>query len=365
MRPGALMALLTMRACPGVGDRTLSALLRRHESAESALTTLERERPEAVAHTRTAAVRGRIEYAFRSIEVSTDVTALAIGCEGYPVALLDLYDPPPLLFARGSLEVLTRPTVAVVGTRANTEYGADVTRLTVSALAGAGVVVISGLAHGIDRIAHETALESGGPTAAVVGCGIDVVYPRQHACLQDRVAREGLLLSEFLPGEPARPHNFPRRNRILAALAQVVVVVEAPGRSGALITAEHALDLGREVLAVPGPVGRRTSEGTNALIRDGAGILLEPADVLVALGIGSNAVRAGAGGTGMGSPRESAGPKLTGAAAAVAAKLTDEPQHVDDLVTGTGLAAATVLSALLDLEVAGHARAFPGARYSL
>ncbi len=391
-----LRALLMLKAAPGIGDVRLRALLDRHHSPTRAVRGLMQERPESAAHLEQKHVRDRIEHALVSIEAAGDVEPLGYGQAGYPAALLELHDPPPLLLARGHRAMLERPAVALVGTRAHTEYGADVTRLFAEALAGAGMAVISGLAHGIDRVAHETTLAAGGATIAVVGSGIDVVYPPAHANLQERIAREGLLLSEFLPGEPALPHHFPQRNRIIAALSCAVVVVEAPERSGALITAEHATDLGRDVFAVPGPIGRRTSLGTNALIRDGAAILTDPAELLAAVQsrllhtdvprdeaaavvarpqgtarAPGQAVRAGRSGgepamgdTAPALPAIAAAPAAAGPARAVWTAMNDEPAHVDQLAAATGLTTAEALVALLELEIRGYAQQAAGMRFS-
>ncbi|MGD8277395.1 MAG: DNA-processing protein DprA [Gemmatimonadota bacterium] len=349
---GSLRAILALKAAPGLGDTRLLALLESCGSAEAALAELRRRSPEAAAGLESRAVRDRIERAYRSVcDVPTSV--FVIGEPRYP-AFDGLVDPPPVLFARGDLSLLDRPSVAVVGSRRHTEYGADATRRIVTALAGAGVVVASGLAHGIDRIAHESALECGGATFAVIGSGIDVEYPTANARLQRRIARKGLVLSEFMPGDPALRHHFPKRNRLLAALTTAVVVVEAAGRSGSLITADHALDLGRDVLAVPGPIGRSTSEGTNRLIREGAAIVTTPEDVLEAIGIlpapaSRDAIASGAG---LGEPGRT-----------VLSALGDGPRHVDDLSRSAGLDPAAVLGTLLELELAGLVRQFPGKRF--
>lgn len=387
-----MRALLHIRAIPGVGDVRLTALLRRHGSARAAWAAIRMDRPDAAAKIRTPAAEARIEHALRSVLHAPDTITIGAHERHYPSALFDLHDAPPLIFGRGEIDLLDRPAVAIVGTRACTEYGADVARSIADALSKAGVVVVSGLAYGVDRHAHEAALDAGGHTVAVIGCGIDVVYPHQHQRLHDRIGRDGLLVSEFMPGEPALPHHFPRRNRIIAALSRAVVVVEAPARSGALITADHALDLGREVFAVPGPIGRRTSDGTNALIRDGATVVTTPADIvefvasLLAVekggpaarlrpGEGPRRSRTGApavpgsgGGQAIGGPAVPGsgvgfGPATGGPVAAVEAALSEEPMHVDDLANAARLDPGRTLAALLELELMGRARACSGGRY--
>lgn len=205
---------------------------------------------------------------------------LVYGAPGYPARLGDLPDPPPVLFALGDLELLKLPCTAIVGSRQATLYGRRVARRLGAVLAAGGRCVVSGMAMGVDAEAHRGALP--GPTAAVLASGTDVPSPPRNAALYREIVEHGLVLSEHGPGVRAEPHHFPVRNRIIAALAQEVVVVEASKRSGALITAEQALELGRDVRAVPGPIDRATSEGTNRLVADGADPVLglEPEDAL-------------------------------------------------------------------------------------
>jgi DNA processing protein len=204
--------------------------------------------------------------------------------------LLELPDPPPVLFAIGSLEQLSAPCVAIVGTRRATSYGERVTAELAGALARAGVTVVSGMARGIDGAAHRAALLAGGCTAAVLGTGVDVAYPVAHRALHAEIGACGVLLSEELPGDRASGGSFPKRNRIIAALAKATIVVEAPHRSGALITAAHALELDRAVAAVPGPIDMPQSAGTNALLRDGAIIIADVADALALVGVSPSRV---------------------------------------------------------------------------
>jgi DNA processing protein len=207
------------------------------------------------------------------------------GDARYPGALEDCPDPPRTLWARGDLALLERPTVAIVGTRRATAYAERVTRQLASTLARAGACVISGLARGVDAAAHRGALEVGGATAAVLGTGLDVWYPRGHASLQRDIGVRGLLLSELPPPVAAHGGSFPRRNRIIAALAQATIVVEAGVKSGALITATHALEMHRTVAAVPGPIDVPQSQGSNELLRDGASVVASMADALALIGL--------------------------------------------------------------------------------
>jgi DNA processing protein len=205
--------------------------------------------------------------------------------ERYPEPLLELPDPPSCVWVRGDLALLERPCVAIVGTRRATAYGERVARELGRGVAAAGGTVISGLARGIDSAAHRGALDAGGGTVAVLGTGLDVAYPKGNARLQQTIGERGLLLSELEPTNAAHGGSFPRRNRIITALARVTIVAEAGVKSGALITASHALDLGRTVAAVPGPIDVPQAQGSNELLRDGAVFIAGVPDVLALLGL--------------------------------------------------------------------------------
>lgn len=206
------------------------------------------------------------------------------GDRDYPESLEHLFDPPPVLHWKGNGRLLgLRPAVAIVGARAASEPGREIARTLARDLAVSGCLVISGLARGIDAAAHEGALEGGGATLAVLGTGIDVCYPPEHARLSERIRSRGLLVCEFPAGTEPRRHHFPRRNRILAALADVLVVVEGGEKSGARSTVDHALDLGRDVMAVPRDILHGGSVLPNRLIVDGARPVLGAADVLAAI----------------------------------------------------------------------------------
>jgi DNA processing protein len=262
------------------------------------------------------------------------------GRPGYPPLLAELHDPPARLYLRGGpAEILARPSVAIVGARSCSPYGAQVARELARELAGAGVVVVSGLARGVDGEAHRGALAAGGLTVAVLGCGIDRDYPRAHADLARRVSENGLVVSEYPPGIEPSPWRFPARNRIVAGLAGATVVVEARRRSGALITADFALELGRDVFAVPGEITSGLSEGTNDLIRQGAIPLLAAADVFEAMGIEPEPP----------GPPASVSPE----ADAVWGVLQDGVLTLDEISRTTAVGAAEVAVALTELELAG------------
>jgi DNA processing protein len=258
---------------------------------------------------------------------------------GFPALLGAIHDPPPSLYLRGEAEegVLGRPAVAVVGARSCSSYGRSVARSLGRELAAAGLVVVSGMARGIDGDAHRGALEGGGTTVAVLGCGIDRDYPAAHAELARRICQRGLVVSEYEPGIEPAPWRFPARNRIIAGLCRATVVVEARERSGALITADFALEEGREVLAVPGEITSALSAGTNALLRLGATPVTCTEDVLETFGIEP----VGAGTMDLGE-----------AAEAILSQLRDRALTADELVRAARLDAAAASAALLELELA-------------
>jgi DNA processing protein len=263
---------------------------------------------------------------------------LARSARAFPPLLHAIHDPPAGLFLRGNAdpELLSRPAVAIVGARACSGYGASVARMLGRELARAGLLVVSGLARGVDAEAHRGALEADAATVAVLGCGVDRDYPAAHAQLARRIAETGLVVSEYAPSVEPAPWRFPARNRIVAGLCAAAVVVEARERSGALITADLALEEGREVFAVPGEIGSALSAGTNGLLKLGASPLTTPADVLVSFGL-----------------EEPTRPVDGGL-------LDLLPATADELVRRTGMTAADVARALVELELAGAAAAHDG-----
>jgi DNA processing protein len=277
----------------------------------------------------------------------------------YPPLLLEMSDPPFALFTAGNLDRLKLPSVAVVGSREATRYGRDVATAVARDLSAVGVCVVSGFARGIDAAAHEAALDGPGGTVAVLGCGLDVDYPREHGRLKQALMDRHLVVSEFPPGTEPLAGNFPVRNRVIAGLAAGVVVVEASRRSGSLITARLANDLGRDVFAVPGSVFSPTSLGTHELLRDGAILCRGAEDVFAELfpTIGSARV-----------PAPGARPRAEMSADArrlLGLLQRGEPTTPEELSRETDLAAASVLAALFELEQAGLASADETGRYGL
>ncbi|HEY2327400.1 MAG TPA: DNA-processing protein DprA [Gaiellaceae bacterium] len=280
------------------------------------------------------------ESAYRARLAEQGFRWIARADPAFPARLAAIHDPPLGLFVRGNgrPDLLQQLSVAIVGARACSPYGEEVATSFARAAARAGVVVVSGLARGVDGAAHRGALDEG-LTVAVLGCGIDRDYPSAHAALAARIAERGLVVSEYPPGVEPAPWRFPARNRIVAGLAAVTLVVEARERSGALITADLALEEGREVLAVPGEITSQLSQGTNGLLRLGATPATSVADLLEALGV---------------DPDEAAAvTELEPPLAAVHAAVVDAAATVDELVRRTGLDAAWVAASLAELELLG------------
>jgi DNA processing protein len=272
---------------------------------------------------------------------------VARSAPAFPPLLRAIHDPPPGLFVRGDadVELLSRPAAAIVGARACSGYGASAARMLARDVARAGLVVVSGLARGIDAEAHRGALDAGGSTIAVLGCGIDRDYPAAHAELARRIAATGLIVGEYAPGVPPAPWRFPARNRVVAGLAAVTAVVEARERSGALITADLALEEGREVFAVPGEITSALSAGTNALLKLGASPLTCAADVLSCFGLEA---------------AESAQAVPFGDAGQVLELLRGSAAGADEIARATGLPASVVARALVELELGGRVIAADG-----
>jgi len=287
-----------------------------------------------------------------------NISLLTPNCAAFPGALRTIPDCPVLLYCRGTLDWLDHPAVAIIGARTATDYGRRVATSFAAELAALGITIVSGAAYGVDAAAHRGALASGGGTVAVLGCGIDVVYPRAHADLFRDIAGNGLLLSEYPVGTKPEGFRFPARNRIISGLVQGVVVVEATERSGSLITARLALDQGREVFAVPGRIDSLKSAGTHRLIQQGAHLVHTAGDILEGLTWNTGAAPVGT------KPAASEGGL---AVTAQEQKLLDSldtyPLDIDALIRQTGLAIIELHGLLLQLELKGLVRQLPGQQY--
>ena len=304
-----------------------------------------------------------------------EIQTLPRSNAGYPKLLREIHDPPPILYVKGTLLPEDEAAVAIVGTRAATPYGLSVAERLAEELARCGITVVSGLAEGIDAAAHEGALKAGGRTIAVVGHGLSRIYPSHHEELAERIARSGCIISEFPMEEKPNPWNFPKRNRIISGLSLGVVVVEAPVKSGALITAREAMEQGREVFAVPGPISSQKSEGTHALLKDGAKLVSKVEDILEELAPQlKGIVRASILRPGSGSARTVAGHAELVEAGRL--DLTDAESQVfesvpvgasaglESITRATALPAAEVMSVLTGLELKGLVRQTSGMGFS-
>lgn len=274
----------------------------------------------------------------------------------YSALLNCIIDPPPVLWIRGEIEVLRRPAVAIVGSRAATGYAMDVGTRLGAELAERGIVVTSGLARGVDSSAHRGSLEAGGATVAVLGSGLDRIYPSEHEELAATITRDGVLVSELGPGGAPLPAHFPLRNRIISGLSLAVVVVEANEKSGSLITARCALEQGRDVMAVPGNVLSGRNRGSHGLLKDGAKVVETADDILEDLGWCFDAT-AKARSAAAGRARDRIDPLL-------ARMDPGEPYGLDALAGLTGLPAARLLTRLMELELLGQVTASGGGRFT-
>lgn len=342
----AALFALALLGVPRIGLRGWHERVRLAGSAAAAFDALD---DRAAAEAALADARHTLAVA-RQIAVQI----LVHGEAGYPPAMHDLTacdnaevsPAPPVVFAHGDVTLLARPVVAIVGTRNASETGLRAAEAIARECADAGALVISGLARGIDAAAHTGALVSGGPTAAVIGTGIDIAYPADHRALQQRIARDGVLLTEMVPGQRATRGSFPERNRLIAALAQLTIVVEAGYRSGALLTARAAEALNRTTAAVPGAFDRASCRGSNELLRDGAQVIASADDALTLLRLGRADDR-----------RSVPAANLNDAERAIWNVLGDSPLDLDLVVERAGWAADACLAAVTTLELKGLVRA--------
>jgi len=295
----------------------------------------------------------RLQAAHAWLDAGSDRQVVCLGDDDYPALLLQTADPPLLLYAQGNLALLNRRSLAIVGSRNASAQGVDNARNFAAHLSRQGWAIVSGLAFGIDGAAHEGGLQGPGSTVAVVGTGLDRVYPARHRTLAHRIAADGLLLSEYAPGTPPLPQNFPQRNRIIAGLARGTLVVEAALQSGSLITARLAAESGREVFAVPGSIHSPLSRGCHALIRQGAKLVEGAEDILEELQ--GPAARAAAPAPATPEPAAGKDPVLQA--------LGHDPVTLDALCARTGWSAQELSARLLELELEDQVARLPGGLY--
>jgi DNA processing protein len=361
MQAAERAAWLRLILTPGLGPRTARELLSAFGLPDAifgaGLAALLRVVPEPMARLLKQPPAPEIQSAVDATEhwltASTEHSLLTLADAAYPQALLTTPDPPPVLFAVGRVDLLNRQAIAIVGSRNATQQGVSNAEGFATALARAGVTVVSGLALGIDAAAHRGALaeDTDASTVAVVGTGVDIVYPASNRELMKEIRSRGVVVSEFALRTPAIAHNFPRRNRIIAGLARGVLVVEAALRSGSLITARLAAEAGREVFAIPGSIHSPLARGCHRLIRDGAKLVESAQDVLEELGLAA------------GSAAPLASLQDASLHPDLLALLGHDPVDLDRLVERSGRSAGELSGALLELELAQYVERLPGNRY--
>jgi DNA processing protein len=373
---------LALRLVPGLGSRKAGQLIERFRTPQAAFRA---SASELEAAGLTGAVAQSVASGCAFEEAATQhekvleagATLIAFSDPRYPPRLREIFDPPIVLFARGRLELLGSLMLGVVGTRRPTPYGVAVTERLAGDLARAGLTIVSGMARGIDTAAHKGALAAAGETVAVLGCGIDVVYPAENRKLAAELAQKGLLVSEFPMGAPAYPQNFPIRNRVISGMSAGVMVVEGAQYSGSAITARLAMDQGREVFAVPGNITSKMSWGPNLLIKQGAKLVQEWNDVTSELApedrrrlLELTRQRAGGEADTGGGTRQAEQPSLPlGPAAVVGRRVlellkVDASSHIDELLDRVeDCSSSEIIAALFELEMLGLVRQLPGRNF--
>jgi DNA processing protein len=353
-----LAAWLRLSLVPGLGGQTLRKLLAAFGLPEQVFEAGQAAVARVVGDTLAPRILGNVDTG--SIERAQAWAAqpghavVTLADDTYPRQLLEIPDPPPLLYVRGDVALLSRPSLAIVGSRNATPQGLANAESFARAFSESGLAIVSGLALGIDAAAHRGALHGTGSTIGVLGTGVDIAYPARNAALAAEVAAKGVIVSEFQLGTPAVAGNFPRRNRLISGLARGVLVVEAALSSGSLITARLAAEQGREVFAVPGSIHSPLAKGCHALIKQGAKLVESAADVLEELG--ATGIAASVRDTPLASSRDPA-------RAAVLDALGHDPCDLDTLAGRVGLTAAELSSILLQLELEGSVSCLPGGRY--
>lgn len=347
----------------GIGPASFFALINRYgsparvlEASASELKRVEVLKPQARADlARPDRLRERARAELRTL-AKIGGSALMCGRSGYPELLLHTSQPPPVLYVLGKVELLDKPCIAIVGSRAATSYGRRVAHKIGKDLAQAGVCVVSGLALGVDGEAHGGALAAGGATAAVLGCGLDVVYPKTNRGYFEQIRSRGLLVSEYPLGTPPEPFRFPARNRIIAGLSRGVVVVEASKKSGSLITVQFGLEEGREIFAIPGQVDSAKSAGAHWLVQQGASLAVSADDILDQLSLQPDVPMAA------GSKNDGRSPQPASRSAALLAIIEPYPLQRNELLQKSKLSAAKLQEQLLLLELEGLIELLPGDR---
>ncbi|MBN2108297.1 MAG: DNA-processing protein DprA [Deltaproteobacteria bacterium] len=354
---------IALRLIAGIGNVTCRNLLARFGSPESVfhagrddLAQVEGMGPQTVEAIARFRHSDAIDREIERIEAA-GVRALTIVSPEYPDNLRNIYDPPPLLYVKGSLKPKDQSALAVVGSRSSSDYGRQAALDICREVAAAGLTVVSGMARGIDSVAHAAALAAKGRTIAVLGCGVDIVYPLENKRLYDRIAENGAVVSEYSMGTKPNAYNFPARNRIISGLALGVLVVEAGMKSGSLITARMALEQGRDVFAVPGSIYSFKAKGVHSLLRSGAKLVEGAGDILEELKLGGPQHA-------LVQPEVDVIAELEPALQNLYGMLQEAPVHIDELIVRSHLPSGQLSSLLLELELAGCVRQLPGKRFA-
>jgi DNA processing protein len=353
---------LALSLTPGVGSTLFKRLLDRFDRPEAVFRSTLHELlqieglGEKVAKEILKGPRG-VERELKRVE-ETGAAVLTLKDEAYPRRLKEIYDPPPLLYIRGELKEEDDLAVSVVGSRKTSPYGRWMTEKLSRELARQGVTIVSGMARGIDAVAHMGAISEKGRTIAVLGCGVDVIYPPENKNLFWEIIDHGAILSEFPMGSSPEGGHFPKRNRIISGLSLGVIVIQAGAKSGSLITAGYALEQGREIFAVPGNVGAGSSQGTHRLIKEGAKLVESSDDVL------DEILPQWRKENETGRETERSGPDLSGEESALFELLTETPLHIDAIIRESRLEPGKVSSLLLNLELKGLLLQWPGKSFS-
>ena len=354
---------IALRFVFGIGNINYKNLINHFGSPEKALqaTADELEQVEGITSRAIESIRNfkpgtEIEHEIELIG-KTSVTIITLNDPSYPENLRNIYDPPPFLYVKGGITKNDDNAIAVVGSRNASEYGISATERISRELARSGLTIVSGMARGIDSTAHYGALSVNGRTIAVLGSGIDVVYPPENRKLYETIAEHGAVISELPIGTEPNAYNFPARNRIISGLSLGVLVVEASLKSGSLITARLALEQGRDVFAVPGNVHSYKSKGTHRLLKEGAKLVESAQDI-------RDEIRVNASEAGEAEKQPEAAIDLNPDSRSVYQLLHEEPVHIDELITQTGFASSQVSAILLDLELDGLIKQLPGKRFA-
>jgi len=360
LTPSELKSWLALFTVPNVGPIRFISLVKHFGSPEAVLSANEKELSDLPEIGRVIAsnIKRKVDWglAEKQLELmeKNQVQLLTFKEEDYPENLESIYDPPPFLFIKGDIKKEDKNAIAMVGCRMASPYGRQITEKIGRELAKRGITIVSGLARGIDSIGHLSALEESGRTIAVFGSGLDVIYPPENKKLVERIVENGAIISEFLLGTKPEAPNFPRRNRLISGLSLGVVIVEAGAKSGALLTAQFALEQNREVFAIPGNIGAKNSEGTNQLIKQGAKLVTSVEDILEELNLIKSVQQEEK------NQIERDLSQLSEMEKSIYNLIAHEPYHIDKIAQETHVTTSCALSTLLSLELKGFIKQLSG-----